>query len=56
MNMELQSDSVVVLPLLLEECKIPRFLEPKLYADFSSPDLFAPSLEKVLRRLAFTDT
>jgi hypothetical protein len=56
MNMELQTDSVVVLPLLLEQCKIPPFLEPKLYADFSSPDLFAPSLEKLLRRLAFTDT
>jgi TIR domain len=56
MNMELQSDSVVVLPLLLEKCKIPLFLQPKLYADFSSPDAFAESLEKLLRRLAFTDT
>lgn len=56
MNMELKGDSVVVLPLLLEKCKIPPFLEPKLYADFSSPDLFVPSLEKLLRRLAFTDT
>jgi hypothetical protein len=56
MNMELKSDSVIVLPLLFEKCEIPPFLEGKVYADFTSPDAFAESLERLLRRLALTNT
>jgi len=54
MNKEIRTGSVVVLPLLYEECELPPFLEGKLYADFTSPAAFAESLEKLLRRLAFT--
>jgi hypothetical protein len=56
MTMELKGDSVIVLPLLLEKCDIPPFLEGKVYADFTSPEAFAESLEKLLRRLALTNT
>jgi len=56
MQKELETDSVVVLPLLFEKCEIPAFLKPKVYADFTSPDTFAKSVEKLLRRLALTDT
>lgn len=54
MNRELKTGSVVVLPLLYEKCELPPFLEGKLYADFTSESAFAESLEKLLRRLAFT--
>jgi hypothetical protein len=56
MNMEIKSDSVIVLPLLLEKCEIPPFLEGKVYADFTSPDEFAQELDKLLRKLALTNT
>ncbi len=56
MQMELETDSVVVLPLLFEKCEIPPFLRTKVYADFTSPDAFAESLEKLVRRLALTNT
>jgi hypothetical protein len=55
MNREIKTGSVVVLPLLYEECEIPPFLEGKLYADFILESAFAESLEKLLRRLAFTN-
>lgn len=53
---EIETGSVVVLPLLYEECDLPPFLKGKLYADFTSPVAFAESLEKLLRRLAFTSS
>jgi hypothetical protein len=56
MSKEIETGSVVVLPLLLEECELPPFLKGKLYADFTSPTAFAESLEKLLRRLAFTSS
>lgn len=56
MQMELETDSVVVLPLLFEKCEIPPFLRTKVYADFTSPDRFEESLEKLVRRLALTNT
>jgi len=56
MQKELETDSVVVLPLLFEKCEIPPFLKSKVYADFTSRYAFAKSLEKLLRRLALTDT
>ena len=54
MTREIKTGSVVVLPLLYEECELPPFLEGKLYADFTSPTAFTESLEKLLRRLSFT--
>lgn len=56
MQMELENDSVVVLPLLFEKCDIPPFLRTKVYADFTSADSFEDSLEKLIRRLALTNT
>lgn len=56
MNKEIETGSVVVLPLLYEECELPPFLKGKLYADFTSPAAFAESLEKLLTRLAFTSS
>jgi len=56
MQRELETDSVIVLPLLFEKCEIPPFLKPKVYADFTSPGGFAKSLDNLIRRLALTDT
>lgn len=51
MNREIGSGEVVVLPLVIEECILPTFLEGKLYADFYSPEKYEDSLQKLLRRL-----
>ncbi len=51
MNREIGTGEVVVLPLVMEECDIPKFLEGKLYADFSSTEEYKNSLNKLLRRL-----
>ncbi|MBP9092721.1 toll/interleukin-1 receptor domain-containing protein [bacterium] len=48
---QLDRNSVVVLPLLLENCNVPAFLKGKLYADFTEPDKFEESLNKLLQRL-----
>jgi hypothetical protein len=56
LNKEIETGLVVVLPLLYEECDLPPFLKGKLYADFTSPAAFVESLEKLLRRLAFTSS
>jgi hypothetical protein len=56
MSKELKTGSVVVLPLLYQQCDLPPFLEGKLYADFTSPTEFNESLEKLVRRLAFTNS
>jgi hypothetical protein len=54
MNKELKTGSVVVLPLLYEHCDLPPFLEGKLYADFTAPSHFDESIDKLLRKLAFS--
>ena len=51
MNREIASGEVVVLPLLYEECELPRFLVGKLYADFTDPKDYDTVLAKMLRRL-----
>lgn len=51
MTREIDSDEVVVLPLIMEECKLPSFLQGKLYADLSGPEKYGDSLQKILRRL-----
>lgn len=56
MQREIETESVVVLPLLFETCEIPAFLKTKVWADFTSPDYFEESLEKLIRRLALTNT
>lgn len=56
LNKELKTGSIVVLPLLYEHCDLPPFLEGKLYADFTGPSEFDESVEKLLRRLAFSNS
>lgn len=47
---ELEEKRVVVLPILLEDCKIPMFLRDKLYADFRTD--FDHGLKKILEAVA----
>lgn len=51
MHKEIGGEEVVVLPLLQERCKIPPFLQGKLYADFTTDEKYEESLNKLLRRL-----
>lgn len=51
MNREISEGEVVVLPLLIEKCDIPRFLSGKLYADFTDNEQYEESLKKLLRKL-----
>lgn len=50
-NREIAEGEVVVLPLLIERCEIPRFLNGKLYGDFTDADQYEESLQKLLRKL-----
>lgn len=50
-NREIGSGEVVVLPLIMEQCELPSFLQGKLYADLTSADKYEDSLQKLLRRL-----
>jgi hypothetical protein len=51
MTNEIAGGKPIVLPLLYEKCDIPAFLTGKLYADFTTPEKYEESLEKLLRRL-----
>lgn len=51
MLMEITYQNVKVLPLLLEQCELPGFLKGKLYADFTTQDLYEESIGDLLRRL-----
>ena len=50
-NREIKGGKVVVLPLVIEKCDLPAFLEGKLYGDFTSEEHYAATLAKLLRRL-----
>ncbi|MCR3904706.1 toll/interleukin-1 receptor domain-containing protein [Aeromonas hydrophila] len=51
MTREIGSGEVVVLPLVMEDCELPPFLQGKLYADLSIAGQYDDSLQKILRRL-----
>lgn len=51
MNQEIKGRRVKVLPLLTKQCELPSFLETKVYADFTRPELYARSLRAVLNSL-----
>lgn len=51
MTREIVGREVVVLPLVYEVCELPKFLEGKLYADFTNRDEYEEKLGKLLRRL-----
>jgi len=55
-NQEIQGRRVKVLPLLLDNCALPGFLEGKLFADFRDPNRYEEALRQVLRRLGIVDT
>ena len=52
---ELSERKVVVLPLLLEQVRVPPFLRDKVYADFAPPGEFNESTRKLLTALGVTD-
>ncbi len=54
MNQEIRGKRVKVLPLLVEDCDLPGFLEGKLYADFRTEDLYTAGLERLAERLGAT--
>ena len=50
-NREMDEGRVFVLPILIDDVKLPGFLKGKLYADFRSEDSYQQSLLKLLDRL-----
>ena len=51
MTKELRGKSVVVLPILIEDCAIPPFLYDKIYADFTGPESFQEAANRLLRAM-----
>jgi hypothetical protein len=51
MNQEIKGKRVKVLPLLIEDCDLPGFLEGKMYADFRTADIYRQGLIKIANRL-----
>ena len=51
LTQEINSGGVKVLPLLIEECDIPLFLQPKKYANLSDDSLFNAGIEDIVKRL-----
>ena len=52
MNAEIKGRRVKVLPLLLEDCIVPMFLQGKFCADFRDPSRYEESLQLVLTRVS----
>jgi hypothetical protein len=46
---EIESERVVVLPILIEACKLPSYMRGKKYADFTNPSAADESFTKLLR-------
>lgn len=53
-NRELAAKKVVVLPLLLDNAKLPGFLKGKLFADFRPTSSYKKGFQALLRRLGKT--
>ena len=51
---ELAEHSIRVLPLLLETCDVPAFLEVRRYADFREDDLYDRGLQEILEAMGLT--
>ncbi len=51
MSLEIGGGKVKVLPLLVDDCKLPDFLNDKVYADFRTAESYKISLKMLLRRL-----
>lgn len=52
MNQEIDGKKVKVLPIMLEKVEPPSFLKGKLYADFTSEELYKNGLEAIVNRLS----
>lgn len=52
LTIEIESGRVKVLPILIEQCKIPPFLKPKRYANLSDPTKFGEGLRDIVKRLS----
>ncbi len=48
---EIKQDSVVVLPVVIDDCELPHTLSDKLYADFRNPSNFEESAKTLLRSM-----
>jgi hypothetical protein len=48
-NREIKEKRIIVLPILIENVKLPGFLEGKLYGDFSDPNDYSEKLNLLLR-------
>ena len=51
MTQEIEGRRIKVLPILMEPCEIPAFLQDKIYADFSDPGEYDGPLERLLHAL-----
>jgi hypothetical protein len=51
MNQEIKGKRVKVLPLLVDDCDLPGFLEGKLYADFRTEGSYQKEFSKLAKRL-----
>lgn len=54
-NREIEEKRVVVMPLLLGDVELPKFLKGKLYADFRAKDIYLDSMKILLRGLGPVD-
>lgn len=50
-NKEIKEKRIIVLPLIIENVELPRFLEGKLYGDFSDDTKYYDTLKLLLRSL-----
>jgi hypothetical protein len=51
MSKEVEGKRIVVLPVLIEKCPLPAFLNDKLYADFTCPQEFDRQFSRLLRAI-----
>jgi len=56
MTQEIEGKRVKVLPLLLEECDVPSFVQDKIYADFRNTANYDEALTKVVKRVTSLDS
>ena len=52
MNQEINSQKVRVIPVVIDDCKLPYFLTDKVYADFRSDEIYKFSLEKIVHTIS----
>ena len=51
MTKEIKSKRTVILPILIETCELPDFLQDKLYADFRDLNRYNKELQKLLKAI-----